>query len=77
LFVVAGLGVTYGKTGQIIPAGTPLGLMGFLPAQQIEHSPSISGEEGGAAHLETLYIEVRQQNVPQDPLDWFRTDKDR
>jgi len=48
-----------------------------LPAQQIEHSPSISGEEGGAAHSETLYIEVRQQNVPQDPLDWFRTDKDR
>ena len=77
LFVLAGLGVIYGTAGQIIPAGTPLGLMGSLPAQQIEHSPSISGEEGGAAHSETLYIEVRQQNVPQDPLDWFRTDKDR
>ena len=76
LFVMAGLGVIYGKTGQIIPAGTPLGLMGSLPTRPIEHGQSIMGEEGGTAHSETLYIEVRQNNVPQDPLEWFRADKD-
>lgn len=76
LFVLAGLGVTYGETGQIIAAGTPLGLMGTLPTAGVENGLSTVGDGGGAERSETLYIEVRQDNVPQDPLAWFSTDKD-
>jgi len=38
---------------------------------------SPNGEGTGTDRTETLYIEVRQDNTPQDPADWFRTDKDR
>ncbi|MEL6450358.1 MAG: peptidase M23 [Pseudomonadota bacterium] len=76
LFVVAGMAVTYGAAGQIITAGTPLGLMGGLPAQSDANALSLGGEGGGADRSETLYIEVRQDNVPSDPLLWFGTDKD-
>ncbi|WP_415404945.1 murein hydrolase activator EnvC family protein [Tateyamaria sp. SN3-11] len=76
MIVLAGMGVTYGETGQIIAAGTPLGLMGGLPGQGDSTALSTGGEGGGAAASETLYIEVRQDNVPLDPLTWFGTDKD-
>lgn len=76
LFVLAGLGITYGTTGEIIAAQTPLGLMGSLPTQSGENALSTVSEGGGADRSETLYIEVRQDNVPQDPLAWFSTDKD-
>lgn len=76
LIVVAGMGVSYGETGQIIAAGTPLGLMSGLPEQGDANALSTRGEGGGADRSETLYIEVRQDNVPLDPLTWFSTDKD-
>ena len=37
---------------------------------------STVGDGASNGRSETLYIEVRQQNVPQDPVLWFRTDKD-
>lgn len=73
LIILAGLAVSYGKTGQIIAADTPLGLMGGFPAQ---NSASTGSEGGGADRSETLYIEVRENNVPMDPLDWFSTEQD-
>ncbi|WP_368073622.1 murein hydrolase activator EnvC [Tateyamaria omphalii] len=73
LIVLAGMAVSYGKTGQIIAASTPLGLMGGLPAS---NGPSTGGEGGGAERSETLYIEVRENNVPMDPLEWFSTEQD-
>jgi len=76
LIVLAGLGLSYGETGQIIAAGTPLGLMSGLPGLGDADALSTRGEGGGADRSETLYIEVRQDNVPLDPLDWFSTDKD-
>jgi septal ring factor EnvC (AmiA/AmiB activator) len=80
LFDFAGLNITYGKSGQIITEGTPLGLMGGLKitasADNINTGLSTVGDGAGNGRLETLYIEVRQQNVPQDPVSWFRTDKD-
>jgi septal ring factor EnvC (AmiA/AmiB activator) len=80
LFVFAGLNITYGKPGQIITEGTPLGLMGGLEitasADNTNTGLSTVGDGAGNGRLETLYIEVRQQNVPQDPVSWFRTDKD-
>ena len=80
LFVFAGLDITYGKMGQIISEGTPLGLMGGLntSAGNEDSNTALStvGDGAGNGRSETLYIEVRQQNVPQDPVSWFRTDKD-
>ena len=80
LFVFAGLDITYGKMGQVITEGTPLGLMGGLKitasADNTNTGLSTVGDGAGNGRLETLYIEVRQQNVPQDPVSWFRTDKD-
>ena len=80
LFVFAGLDVTYGKIGEVITEGTPLGLMGGLQIEtETENSSSTLstvGDGAGNGRSETLYIEVRQQNVTQDPESWFRTDKD-
>ena len=73
LFVLAGLETVYGEIGQVIAAGTPIGLMGGVDAGS---ELSTDGDDTGAARSETLYIEVRQDNVPQDPASWFRTDKD-
>ncbi len=75
LFVFSGLQEVYGKTGEVIPEGTPVGLMpGETP--QIGAIMSTSGEGTGTDWSETLYIEVRQDNSPVDPDEWFRTDKD-
>ena len=87
LFVFAGLDVVYGTAGQVIAGGTPVGLMGGGVAAP--QDPAQSGESeaigdelsplrdgAGTERSETLYIEVRQDNVPQDPEQWFRTDKD-
>ena len=80
LFVFAGLNITYSKMGQVIAEGTPLGLMGGLKittsADNTDTGLSTVGDGAGNGRSETLYIEVRQQNVPQDPVSWFRTDKD-
>ena len=74
LLVLAGLDVVYGDTGEVVPGGSPVGLMGGAGAESgailIE-----SGQEAGARHSETLYIELRQDNTPVDPAAWFKTDK--
>lgn len=75
LFVLSGLQEVYGQTGQVIPQGTPVGLMpGETPG--IGAIMSTSGDGTGTDRSETLYIEVRQDNSPVDPESWFRTDKD-
>jgi len=76
LIVLAGMGVSYGEAGQIIAAGTPLGLMGGLPGPDDADALSTRGEGGGAPLSETLYIEIRQDDVPLDPQTWFSIDKD-
>jgi len=73
LFVFAGLEVVYGEIGEVIAAGTPIGLMG---GASVGGELSTDGDGTGAARSETLYIEVRQDNIPRDPASWFRTDKD-
>ncbi|MGJ5617978.1 murein hydrolase activator EnvC family protein [Sulfitobacter sp. MF3-043] len=75
LFVLAGLETVYGQTGQVIAAGTPIGLMG-APPDENDTTLSPNRDGTGTDRSETLYIEVRQDNTPQDPSDWFRTDKD-
>lgn len=61
LFVFAGLETVYGETGEIIPAGHPVGLMGS----------SNNNDADAGVSSETLYVEVRENNLPVDPLGWF------
>ncbi|WP_370285705.1 murein hydrolase activator EnvC [Phaeobacter sp. B1627] len=72
LFILSGLAEVFGETGQVIPEGTPIGLMGGESAQS-GAILSLSGEGGGTGRTETLYIEVRMENSPVDPETWFRT----
>jgi murein hydrolase activator len=74
LFVFAGLETVFGETGQVLPEGSPVGLMGG-PEGQPDDILSPSGERAGAALSETLYIEVRLGDTPEDPLGWFAEDK--
>ncbi|WP_170480088.1 murein hydrolase activator EnvC family protein [Ruegeria arenilitoris] len=75
LFVFSGLQDVFGQTGQVIPEGSPVGLMpGEMPG--IGAIMSTSGDGTGTDWSETLYIEVRQDNNSVDPESWFRTDKD-
>ena len=75
LFVLSGLDEVYGDTGQVIPAGTPVGIMGGT-TPNLGTILSLSSEGSGTDRSETLYIVVREGGSPVDPEDWFRTDKD-
>lgn len=75
LLVLAGLDVVYGETGQVLPGGSPVGLMGG-PETGNDMLYTGDGAEAGARQTETLYVEFRENNTPVDPLEWFMTDKD-
>lgn len=75
LFILSGLAEVYGEAGEVIPAGTPVGLMGGT-VPEIGAILSLSGDGTGTERSETLYIEVREGGSPVDPETWFRTDKD-
>lgn len=75
LIVLAGLGEVYGEAGQVIPAGSPVGLMGDADAEN-GGILSLSGDGSGTERNETLYIEVRESGLPVDPETWFRTKED-
>ncbi len=75
LLVLVGLDVVYGETGDVLPEGSPLGLMGG--AETAEGSVVPQNAEGtGSGRPETLYMELRVDNVPEDPAPWFRELKD-
>lgn len=74
LFILSGLAEVFGEAGEVIPEGTPVGLMsGENP--EPDAILSLRGEGGGTDRTETLYIEVRMDNSPVDPETWFRTGK--
>ncbi|MEL7258193.1 MAG: peptidase M23 [Pseudomonadota bacterium] len=74
LLVFAGLDVVYGEAGEVLPGGSPVGLMGGedtdSDALLIEN-----GKDAGAERSQTLYIEIREDNTPVDPETWFLTDE--
>lgn len=70
LIVLAGLDVVYGEIGQVIPEGTPVGLMGGEAAEAAEFLDT-APKAGDAAPAETLYIELRQGGEPVNPEEWF------
>ncbi|EAQ27255.1 murein hydrolase activator EnvC family protein [Roseovarius sp. 217] len=75
LLVFAGLDVVYGQAGQVLPDGSPVGLMGGAGTEG-DLLLAADAQDTGARRTQTLYIEVRQDNSPVDPLTWFKTDKD-
>ncbi|MEC7257488.1 MAG: peptidase M23, partial [Pseudomonadota bacterium] len=75
LFVLSGLSEVYGAMGEVLPAGSPVGLMGGATAGS-GAILSLSGDGTGTDRSETLYMEVREAGSPVDPETWFRTDKD-
>jgi len=75
LIVLAGLGQVMGEVGQILPAGTPVGLLrGSDPAAQDFLVEASQGS--GEIRQETLYVEIREDRQAVDPGAWFAL-KDR
>lgn len=70
LFVFAGMNVVFGKIGEVLPAGSPVGLMGGTAIQGAEDSLSSSSISSDLQ--QTLYIEVRENTSAIDPLGWFK-----
>ena len=70
LWVVAGLAVAFGEVGQIVPDGTPIGLMGgIITDAQAILNESAQGSAG--ERTETLYLEVRDGQSAVNPAEWF------
>ncbi|MEL7099178.1 MAG: peptidoglycan DD-metalloendopeptidase family protein [Pseudomonadota bacterium] len=76
LIILAGLGQVYVETGEVIGTQTPIGLMGGLQGGAAAETLSTPGDGGGNTRSETLYIETRRNNIPQDPETWFRAPQD-
>ncbi|MEB8389024.1 peptidase M23 [Rhodobacteraceae bacterium KMM 6894] len=76
LLVFAGMDVVYGEIGQVLPGGSPVGLMGGIATADDEIVPA-ELQQAATEWTQTLYIEVRQDNAPVDPALWFKTDKEQ
>lgn len=75
LMVLAGLEVVYGEIGEVLPGGSPVGIMSG-PSLDAGVILAQTGNDVGAELSETLYIEMRENNTPVNPETWFDTDKD-
>lgn len=70
LWVIAGLEEVFGAPGQIIPDGTPIGLMGGeITSPQAILNETVQGSAG--QRTETLYLEVRDRQSAVNPDEWF------
>ncbi|RMA43423.1 murein hydrolase activator EnvC family protein [Rhodophyticola porphyridii] len=73
LLVLAGLADVFVRPGEVLPPSAPIGLMGGAP--QTSDNVIVTNAQGGGGELsETLYIELREENVPVDPTEWFVTE---
>lgn len=73
LLVLAGLDDAYGLAGDVVDAGAPVGLMGGQePEIDAVMAETVTG--GGQRRTETLYMELRIDQDPQDPATWFVAD---
>lgn len=86
LLVLAGLGQLYGEVGEVLAQGAPIGLMGGAAPEDAAADPAKNGTDqaflidlvqgAGAQASETLYIELRENQTPVDPADWFTAGKE-
>jgi septal ring factor EnvC (AmiA/AmiB activator) len=70
LYILAGLSTVYGDIGEVLPAGSPVGLMGMSEIFDEKNLIETLNESAGLRG-ETIYIEVRVNNAPENPLTWF------
>ena len=70
LYILAGLGTVYGDIGEVLPAGSPVGLMGTNELFDKKNLIETLNDSGGLRG-ETLYIEIRVNKAPENPLMWF------
>lgn len=70
LMVIAGLDQVYCEFGQIVNVGDPIGLLGGKQPQAQDFLIEAS-EGGGTIGQESLYIEIRNNGEPVNPMDWF------
>lgn len=76
LLVLAGLDVVYGDIGQVLPGGSPIGLMGGEQLSEENDALLIDlSNQTGAQRSQTLYIEMRENSKPVDPEMWFQTNE--
>jgi septal ring factor EnvC (AmiA/AmiB activator) len=73
LFVLAGLNEVYGEAGQVIPAGSPIGLLGG-DQPRVDANLTQSDANTGRTQTQTLYLEVREGQSPVNPATWFALD---
>jgi len=70
LYILAGLSTVYGDIGEVLPAGSPVGLMGASEIFDEKNLIETINDTGGL-RSETIYIEVRVNKAPENPLMWF------
>ena len=74
LFIFAGLNHVFGEPGQILPEASLVGLMG---GEDKNIEPFTTEKELNSGRLsQSLYIEVRRNDEPQNPFDWFEFNKE-
>lgn len=70
LFILAGLADVFVQSGEILPAGAPVGLLGGTPTGVdgilTENGSSFTGQA-----QQTLYLEVRDGQAAVNPDAWF------
>jgi len=71
LLVFAGLGQVFGEIGDVLPQGTPIGLMSG------DSKLTSVAQIGGRPRVETLYIELRRGPEAVDPSEWFDLTKEQ
>ena len=75
LFIFSGMEKIFGNIGEVLPSGSPIGMMGGdVPTADKVARESVV--RSGTYRPETLYIEIREKETPQDPLLWFQFEKD-
>ena len=75
LIIFSGLAEIFGTIGEVLPRGSPLGLMGGN-AMKADNLTKGLMTTTGEYRTQTLYIEIREKETPQDPLLWFQVEKD-
>ncbi|OUD09820.1 peptidase M23 [Marivivens niveibacter] len=70
LFIYAGLAEVFGNVGEILPAGSPIGMMGG-DSPLVDEILTEMQNGAGLTATETLYLEVREGQAPVDPALWF------
>ncbi len=69
LQIYAGFGQVYVSTGEVLESGAIMGLLGGETPDSAEFLAETGGEADKGA--ESLYIEIRENGSPVNPLTWF------